>query len=230
MSTKNDKFSLIKKNFTTSENYYYNLDLNQDKKCPILVPAQSFRKPYNDKYCVSDNYEEKGKLQPRNKSSKVSTFTTHNEDNNNFKKSWKNENTLITTNKSTISLHIAAHENSNEAAASGLFDDENIEGFKLGKLRSIKTSEHCFTDRLMNPFEFPRQQNENQRKEPEVMQFKTSQRTLGSQPPTTSEQIEINGEQMPPGAGAAGSNFFQLRKALLKIILLLHFPFPFSKT
>uniref|UniRef100_A0A914Q9W0 Uncharacterized protein n=1 Tax=Panagrolaimus davidi TaxID=227884 RepID=A0A914Q9W0_9BILA len=211
MSTKNDKYSFIKQNFTTSENQYYDLNLNQNKKFPILIPVQSYSKPNNDKYCgiaatnftVSNDYEEKGKLRSWNKSSKASTFTTLNEDNNDLKKRWKNKNYLKITNKSTLSLHIAAYENSNEAIASDLFDDENIEGLKKEKLGSIKTSKHCFIDRLMNPFDFPRQQNENQRIEPEVAQFKASQRLLASQPATTSQQ-------MPPGAaGTAGTKMAQ---------------------
>uniref|UniRef100_A0A914PHH1 Uncharacterized protein n=1 Tax=Panagrolaimus davidi TaxID=227884 RepID=A0A914PHH1_9BILA len=98
---------------------------------------------------VSDDYEEKGKLQSRNKSSEASTFTTDNEDYNDFKKRWKNKNILNITNKSTLSLHIAAYENSNEAVASDLFDDENIEGSKKENLGFTKTSKQCFTDRLM---------------------------------------------------------------------------------
>uniref|UniRef100_A0A914Q3E3 Uncharacterized protein n=1 Tax=Panagrolaimus davidi TaxID=227884 RepID=A0A914Q3E3_9BILA len=154
-------------------------------------------------FIVSDNYEEKEELWK--KSSKAPTFTTLNEDNDGFKKRWKNKNVLNIPNKSTLSLHIAAYENPNEAIASDLFDGKNIEALKKEKLGSVKTSKHCFTVRLMNPFEFPRQQNENQRNEPEIMPFKTSQRLIGSQPPTTSQQIGNYGEKMP------GSNFFHIR-------------------
>jgi|UniRef100_A0AC35G8U3 hypothetical protein len=51
MSTKNDKYSFIEQSFTGSENLYYNLNINQSKKCAILIPVQSYSKPNNDKYC-----------------------------------------------------------------------------------------------------------------------------------------------------------------------------------
>uniref|UniRef100_A0A914PKG6 Uncharacterized protein n=1 Tax=Panagrolaimus davidi TaxID=227884 RepID=A0A914PKG6_9BILA len=156
MATKNDKNSFIEQSFETSENQYSNLNLNQGKKCPILVAVPSNSKPNNDKYCVfksgtaatdfkvSDNFEEKEELQSWNKSFKVSTFTTLNEDD--LKKQWKNENTLKTINKSTHSLHIAAYENSIEIVASDLFGNENSEGLKKEKLGSIK--KRCFTGSL----------------------------------------------------------------------------------
>uniref|UniRef100_A0AC35GS49 Uncharacterized protein n=1 Tax=Panagrolaimus sp. PS1159 TaxID=55785 RepID=A0AC35GS49_9BILA len=199
MSTKNDKYSFFEQSFATSENPCYNLNLNQRKKCPKLIPVQSNSKPKNDKYC------EKERLQL---SSKTSTFTTLNEDNIDFKKQWKNENTLNTTNKSALSLHIGAYRNPIETAASDLFNDENIEGLKKEKIGSIKTSKQCFIDNLKsrNPFEFPRQQNRNK---PEVMQYSTSQRLLDSQPPTSFRQIGNNSDgqmvqpQMPHDDGTS---------------------------
>uniref|UniRef100_A0AC35GLV5 Exophilin 5 n=1 Tax=Panagrolaimus sp. PS1159 TaxID=55785 RepID=A0AC35GLV5_9BILA len=188
MSTKSDKDSFIEQSFTTSENQCYNLNLNQRKKCTTLIPVQSNSKTNN----VSDNYEENEKLQLWNKSSKVSNFTTHNEDNEDLKNRWKNENALKTTNKSTLSLHIADYENSTEAAASDFFDDENIKGLKRQKFGSIKTSKKCLTDILksQNPFEFPTQQNGDQRIKPELMQFKASQ--LGSSQPSSAVSFSLN--------------------------------------
>uniref|UniRef100_A0AC35EXC6 CCHC-type domain-containing protein n=1 Tax=Panagrolaimus sp. PS1159 TaxID=55785 RepID=A0AC35EXC6_9BILA len=184
MSTKKDKNSFIEQSFTTSENQYYNLNLNQYKKCPILVPVQSYSKSNNDEYCATDNCEEKEKFQSWNKS-----FTTLNGENYNSRKLWKNKTNLNITNKSILSLHISAYKNE---TASNLFDDENIEGLKKERLESIKNSKHCFTDCLMNPFEFPRQQNGDQKNKPEVTQFKASQQLVGSQHPTRSQQIGNN--------------------------------------
>uniref|UniRef100_A0AC35FQ51 Uncharacterized protein n=1 Tax=Panagrolaimus sp. PS1159 TaxID=55785 RepID=A0AC35FQ51_9BILA len=187
MSIKNEQ------NFTNLENQYYNLNLNQYKKCPILVPVQSYSKTNNDEYCKSDNYKEREKLQSWNKSFKASCFTTFNENNDDLKKRWKNENTLKTTNKSsTLSLHI----------------EENIEGLKNQKFGSIK--KRCFTDafKSQNPFEFPRQQNGDQKNEPEIMQYSASQRLIGSSQPSLSQQIENNDEQphMASGFGTEAGN------------------------
>uniref|UniRef100_A0AC35FX95 Uncharacterized protein n=1 Tax=Panagrolaimus sp. PS1159 TaxID=55785 RepID=A0AC35FX95_9BILA len=184
MATKSDD-PFVEPSFTTSENQYSILNLNQSKKCTTLIPVQTYSKTNNEKYYESDNYEEKEKLQSWNKSFEASTFTTLNGDNKDLKDRWKNENTLKTTNKSTLSLSIAAYENS---VASDLFgENENIEGLKREKFGSIKASKQCFTDSLksQNPFEFPRQQNGEQRNKPKVMQFKASQRLLGSSRPSS---------------------------------------------
>uniref|UniRef100_A0AC35GSL3 C2 NT-type domain-containing protein n=1 Tax=Panagrolaimus sp. PS1159 TaxID=55785 RepID=A0AC35GSL3_9BILA len=201
MSTKNNKYSFIEQSFsTTFKNQNYNLNLNQSKKCPIFVPVQ--RGNVATDSIVYDNCERKEKVKSWNKSFNIiSPFTTLNEDNNDFKKRWKNENTLKTTIKSSLSLHITAYENSNEAAASDLFGEKNVDGLKKEEFGSIKTSKQFFTDAFKprNPFEFPRQQEGDQKNGREIMPFKASQQLIGSEPPTLSQQIENIGEQMVEG-------------------------------
>uniref|UniRef100_A0AC34F4J1 Uncharacterized protein n=1 Tax=Panagrolaimus sp. ES5 TaxID=591445 RepID=A0AC34F4J1_9BILA len=75
-------------------------------------------------------------------------------------------------NNSTLSLHISAYENLIEAL--GDSNGSENEGMKEKKIQTNFTDSVSL---LQNRFEFPRQQ-ENQEIEPEIMQFKTSQRLL----------------------------------------------------
>uniref|UniRef100_A0A914Q3W4 Ubiquitin-like protease family profile domain-containing protein n=1 Tax=Panagrolaimus davidi TaxID=227884 RepID=A0A914Q3W4_9BILA len=160
MSTKNDKHLFIEKTFTASENQYYNLNLNQSEKCPVLIPVL-----YNGK-------------SEFNKSSKISTFTTLNEDNDD-KKRWNNKNFLNTANKiSNI------YEISPKTVGLNLFvKNEHINGLKKETFGTIKTSTKRFANifKFENPFEFARQQREDDGKnEPEIMHFKSSQHLMRS--------------------------------------------------
>uniref|UniRef100_A0AC34FL98 Uncharacterized protein n=1 Tax=Panagrolaimus sp. ES5 TaxID=591445 RepID=A0AC34FL98_9BILA len=78
-------------------------------------------------------------------------------------------------NSSTLSLHITAYENSNEADTA----DTECRGNKTlaKKLENIKQGFVGTSSFTQNPFEFPRQQ-EDQKNHPELMQFKASQRLL----------------------------------------------------
>uniref|UniRef100_A0AC35FB60 Helicase ATP-binding domain-containing protein n=1 Tax=Panagrolaimus sp. PS1159 TaxID=55785 RepID=A0AC35FB60_9BILA len=174
-------------------NQYSNLNLNQ--QCPDISPIHSNSKSFNDKHfdlTIFDNNEEKSKSQSFNKQSssctEKSNFATFNDktEEERVKKRWKTNNTSSHgNNNSTLSLHISAYENSIKV------DSLNVK-IKNEKLRFIKKSENT-KQTLKNPFEFPRQQNDKVL-EPEVSQFKASQKLLN--PNETSKNDQQRSEKV----------------------------------
>uniref|UniRef100_A0A914Q742 Uncharacterized protein n=1 Tax=Panagrolaimus davidi TaxID=227884 RepID=A0A914Q742_9BILA len=113
-------------------------------------------------------------------------------------KSWKKYGSTDNTKNSTLSLHIIDYKNSFEVD-SLIEKDENI---KKEKYESIKEKEGsnqiCMTSThvIQNPFEFPRQQNDKVF-EPEVSQYKASQRLINSDQKELDE-ISQDGTISPP--------------------------------
>uniref|UniRef100_A0AC35FJA7 Uncharacterized protein n=1 Tax=Panagrolaimus sp. PS1159 TaxID=55785 RepID=A0AC35FJA7_9BILA len=171
---------------------YSDLNLNESYKTPVLTSAQLFSNSNNNKYfdlTVSDNSEGKRKLQDWNKSSslclnslKVNDKTEKDE----TEKRWKQRSsTSNATNNITLSLHIAAYENSIETAASDSSFVSKVDELKKGKSYSDKQIIiSCFT--FQNPFEFPRQQKGGRTKHPEIMGYRSSQRIVNPNKPSSS--------------------------------------------
>uniref|UniRef100_A0AC35GJ95 Uncharacterized protein n=1 Tax=Panagrolaimus sp. PS1159 TaxID=55785 RepID=A0AC35GJ95_9BILA len=120
---------------TDNKDRYTNFNLNF--QCQSLIPVQSSSKSYNDKNCdsvVSDIHKEKINSQTCNKSLDLCLNSLKLYDETEGRKpqnSWKTDKlSKNVSNKSHLTLHISAHENSIEAVT--LFDD----GFKGTKLNA----------------------------------------------------------------------------------------------
>uniref|UniRef100_A0AC34GYG2 Uncharacterized protein n=1 Tax=Panagrolaimus sp. ES5 TaxID=591445 RepID=A0AC34GYG2_9BILA len=106
---------------------------------------------------------------------------------------YKNNN----INKSTLSLHISAYENSIESNG----DNTVLTGKNAQKMQNSK---HLFADSIIqNPFEFPRQQKEGKSVDPEMMQFKASQKLLNPNESLASNngQVEANEKKLIASSG-----------------------------
>uniref|UniRef100_A0A914QAK5 Uncharacterized protein n=1 Tax=Panagrolaimus davidi TaxID=227884 RepID=A0A914QAK5_9BILA len=125
---------------------------------------------------VSDKYEEKKKLQSLHNPSKLFTALKSNDKaEKEWEKSWKKEDNSLTTSKSTLSLRIAAYEKSSGVEASNLFDDKNNEDLNREISGSNKNVTTASTFNVQVTFKM--QQNDKA-SEPELSQFRTSQRLL----------------------------------------------------
>uniref|UniRef100_A0AC35FEK5 Helicase ATP-binding domain-containing protein n=1 Tax=Panagrolaimus sp. PS1159 TaxID=55785 RepID=A0AC35FEK5_9BILA len=139
---------------------FSNLNLNQ----AFQAPVQSLSKlNKNQSFCASDKYQEKIKPQIL----KTSNFAIFNDETKEIKNGRMNFGSN-TNNGSILSLHIEAYENL----------IESCDGKKDKVVKSDKqTFANISTFLIQNQFEFPRQQND-EISEPEMSQFKTSQRLL----------------------------------------------------
>uniref|UniRef100_A0AC35FIX0 Ubiquitin-like domain-containing protein n=1 Tax=Panagrolaimus sp. PS1159 TaxID=55785 RepID=A0AC35FIX0_9BILA len=160
------------------------------------IPVQFCSKLNCDKYCdstVSKNFEEKTKLKLCNETSDLCLnvlkrdFETEME----TKKRWeKNDGSSNTINNSTISIHISAYECTSKVPPA--FDSFNDSGLKKEKFESIKnTKQICISSTfgIQNPFEFPRQQN-NEVPRPKTFQFREPQQLLIPSAASNHSQIQ----------------------------------------
>uniref|UniRef100_A0AC35FFW9 Uncharacterized protein n=1 Tax=Panagrolaimus sp. PS1159 TaxID=55785 RepID=A0AC35FFW9_9BILA len=189
-----DKQKLFNDNSETQYgNKYSNLNLNQGCNFPILIPGTAATTELTD-FEVSEKCKERKKLLSLEKPSKWLKLNNNAEEK--FDKRWKKDGNFLNTNESTLSLHIAAYEKSVEDVASDIFNGKNKEGLKHGTPRPIKNVKHIVTSTFVihNLFEFPRQQR-NRTFEPELSQFRASQRLLNPIEESNNNQQRIHLQQ-----------------------------------
>uniref|UniRef100_A0AC35ER14 Uncharacterized protein n=1 Tax=Panagrolaimus sp. PS1159 TaxID=55785 RepID=A0AC35ER14_9BILA len=175
---------------TDNGNQYSNLNLNQINKYPILNSVQSNSKSYIDKnYDSTIPNHEKAKLNTWNKFPSYFTTRENKTVEEEIKKKLKKSDSSNTKNDSTLSLHIKAYENSIKSVA---FDSICNKNGELKKKKLSLNKQHFPGSFIHNSFEFPRQQEEDQRTESEVMEFKANQKLLDPNRPIESKNDQVS--------------------------------------
>jgi hypothetical protein len=122
---------------------------------------------------LSESYEEKEKSQTWKRKDLCSKYTNNLSLNDETEKCWKKNGSSNATNNSTLSLRISAYENSNEVSSDSL-NKSFQKSVLIQKQKQINLASKFVPQ---SPFEFQRQRNDKV-PEPEVSQFKASQRLL----------------------------------------------------
>uniref|UniRef100_A0AC34FP82 Uncharacterized protein n=1 Tax=Panagrolaimus sp. ES5 TaxID=591445 RepID=A0AC34FP82_9BILA len=91
-------------------------------------------------------------------------------------KEWKNDSASRSKNQSTLSIHISNYENASANFEADISTDTTLTPSTMGK--TWKEMKELFPgSSSKNPFEFPRQQNDQPTKS-STMEFKASQKLL----------------------------------------------------
>uniref|UniRef100_A0AC35F2E7 Uncharacterized protein n=1 Tax=Panagrolaimus sp. PS1159 TaxID=55785 RepID=A0AC35F2E7_9BILA len=158
----------------SNEDYGFQKNLIQAYKCSLIDSIQIERKNTDD----SDPYETK-----RNKNdlwkNELKPYLTQFASEEKSQKGWKNENVTSANANSALSLHITAYENFIEASNSDNFETKKNKSRKENKNeKTWKNVKQIFARTFASSFEIPRQKEDQIMSEPEIMQFKATQKLL----------------------------------------------------